>query len=125
MITGISGQDGYYLTKLALNNGFKVIGLLRPETSKKLINKSTRLGEHFNNNDVKHSNLDLRDTSQLQDGVKNLAIYFAHLASQSSVRDSFKDKNTYESNTVVSNNLIDTIDFERYYFIFSFICNNF
>ena len=35
----------------------------------------------------------------------------AHLASQSSVRDSFNDKkNTYESNTVVSNNLIDTIE---------------
>jgi len=112
LITGISGQDGYYLTKLALNNGFKVIGLLRPKTSKKLINQSSRLGEHFNNNDVKLIDTDLRDTSQLQNVIKEFSpAYLAHLASQSSVRDSFNDKkNTYESNTVVSNNLIDTIE---------------
>ena len=97
---------------MALKNGFKVIGLLRPETSKTVKNQTSRLGEHFNNNDVKFVDVDLRNTSQLQNVIKEFSpAYFAHLASQSSVRDSFNDKkNTYESNTVVSNNLIDTIE---------------
>tara|TARA_B100000900_G_scaffold258831_1_gene220610 strand:+ start:16006 stop:16971 length:966 start_codon:yes stop_codon:yes gene_type:complete len=97
---------------LALNNGFKVIGLLRPETSKTVKNRSSGLSEYFNNNDVKFVEVDLRDTSQLQNVIKEFSpIYLAHLASQSSVRDSYNDKkNTYESNTVVSNNLINTIE---------------
>ncbi len=100
------------MTKLALNNGFKVIGILRPETSKKVKNQSTRLGDLFNNNNVEFIDVDLRDTTKLQDVIKEFSpVYFAHLASQSSVQDSFKDKkNTYESNTLVSNNLIDTIE---------------
>lgn len=112
LITGISGQDGHYLTKLAVSNGYKVIGLLRPETSEIVKAESPGLREFFNIDDVQFIEVDLRNTSQLKDMLKEFRpAYLAHLASQSSVKDSFKyKKNTYESNTLVSNNLIDAIE---------------
>lgn len=36
LITGIAGQDGYYLTKLLLSEGYRVIGLERPLSPKAL-----------------------------------------------------------------------------------------
>ena len=45
LITGITGQDGYYLTKLLLKKGYRVYGIKR-RTS--LIN-TQRIDEFFNN----------------------------------------------------------------------------
>ena len=45
LITGITGQDGYYLTKLLLKKGYQVHGIKR-RTS--LIN-TQRIDEFFNN----------------------------------------------------------------------------
>ena len=100
------------MTKLALNNEYKVIGLLRPETSKAIKNQPIGLSEFLNSDDVKLIETDLRSTTQIMDVIKEFKpVYFAHLASQSSVKDSFKNKkNTYESNTLVSNNLIDALE---------------
>ena len=44
LITGITGQDGYYLTKLLLKKGYRVYGIKR-RTS--LIN-TQRIDEFFN-----------------------------------------------------------------------------
>ena len=46
LITGITGQDGYYLTKLLLKKGYEVHGIKR-RTS--LIN-TQRIDEFFNDN---------------------------------------------------------------------------
>ena len=110
------------MTKLALNNEYKVIGLLRPETSKAIKNQPIGLSEFLNSDDVKLIETDLRATTQIIDVIKEFKpVYFAHLASQSSVKDSFKNKkNTYESNTLVSNNLIDALEKHSKETIFSF-----
>ncbi|MEO1621651.1 MAG: GDP-mannose 4,6-dehydratase, partial [Cyanobacteria bacterium J06632_3] len=31
MITGITGQDGYYLSRLLLERGYRVVGLVPPQ----------------------------------------------------------------------------------------------
>ena len=46
LITGITGQDGYYLTKLLLKKGYEVHGIKRITS---LIN-TQRIDEFFNDN---------------------------------------------------------------------------
>ena len=49
IITGITGQDGYYLTKLLLKKGYQVHGLKRRSS---LIN-TQRINEFFDNKKIK------------------------------------------------------------------------
>ena len=42
LITGVTGQDGAYLTQLLLNNGYKVIGLMRRSASSDVIGERLR-----------------------------------------------------------------------------------
>ena len=48
IITGITGQDGYYLTKLLLKKGYQVHGLKRRSS---LIN-TQRINEFFDNKKI-------------------------------------------------------------------------
>ena len=92
LITGITGQDGYYLTKLLLKKGYEVHGIKR-RTS--LIN-TQRIDEFFNNKNLhnKKFNLyhgDMTDSSSLisiLNKVKPNEIY--NLAAQSHVQVSFE-----------------------------------
>ncbi|MFW6359384.1 MAG: GDP-mannose 4,6-dehydratase, partial [Chroococcales cyanobacterium] len=34
LVTGITGQDGYYLSRLLLEKGYRVAGLVPPERTK-------------------------------------------------------------------------------------------
>ncbi len=36
LITGITGQDGYYLSRLLLDKGYRVVGLVPPERQSSL-----------------------------------------------------------------------------------------
>ena len=60
-ITGITGQDGSYLTELLLNKGYQVWGILRRSSS---IN-TKRIDHLFSNKNLILKYGDLSDTSSL------------------------------------------------------------
>jgi len=92
LITGITGQDGYYLTKLLLKKGYEVHGIKR-RTS--LIN-TQRIDEFFNDKSLHDKKFtlyhgDMTDSSSLisiLNKVKPNEIY--NLAAQSHVQVSFE-----------------------------------
>ena len=92
LITGITGQDGYYLTKLLLQKGYEVHGIKR-RTS--LIN-TQRIDEFFNDKNLHDKRFkiyhgDMTDSSSLisiLNKVKPNEIY--NLAAQSHVQVSFE-----------------------------------
>ena len=92
LITGITGQDGYYLTKLLLKKGYEVHGIKR-RTS--LIN-TQRIDEFFNDKNLHDKKFtlyhgDMTDSSSLisiLNKVKPNEIY--NLAAQSHVQVSFE-----------------------------------
>ena len=92
LITGITGQDGYYLTKFLLKKGYQVHGIKR-RTS--LIN-TQRIDEFFNDKNLHNKNFtlyhgDMTDSSSLisiLNKVKPNEIY--NLAAQSHVKVSFE-----------------------------------
>tara|TARA_Y100000389_G_scaffold190921_1_gene216359 strand:- start:11 stop:1093 length:1083 start_codon:yes stop_codon:yes gene_type:complete len=92
IITGITGQDGYYLTKLLLKKNYKVYGIKR-RTS--LIN-TQRIDEFFNNKKLHNKKFtlfhgDMTDSSSLigiLNKIKPDEIY--NLAAQSHVQVSFE-----------------------------------
>ncbi|MHC5596666.1 MAG: GDP-mannose 4,6-dehydratase [Nostoc sp.] len=86
LITGITGQDGYYLSHLLLNRGYRVVGLVPPHRQPNL----TKLGTLANQ--VEIFTVDLRDNAALLTAVEQLRpqeIY--NLAAPSFVPDSWKD----------------------------------
>ena len=110
--TGINGQDGCYLAKNALDNGFEVIGLQRPVPNYRTDQIVYRLKEQGIFDKLKFEVLDLRDKSKLKNLIKKYKpSHFAHLGSQSSVKksDNYK-KLTEESNFQVSKNIIQNLD---------------
>ncbi len=92
LITGITGQDGYYLTKFLLKKGYQVHGIKR-RTS--LIN-TQRIDEFFNDKNLHDRNFtlyhgDMTDSSSLisiLSKVKPNEVY--NLAAQSHVKVSFE-----------------------------------
>ena len=92
LITGITGQDGYYLTKLLLKKGYEVHGIKR-RTS--LIN-TQRIDEFFNDKNLHNKRFtlyhgDMTDSSSLisiLSKIKPDEIY--NLAAQSHVQVSFE-----------------------------------
>ncbi|MDZ8033758.1 GDP-mannose 4,6-dehydratase [Nostoc sp. DedSLP04] len=86
LITGITGQDGYYLSHLLLNRGYRVVGLVPPDRQPNL----KKLG--ILANQVKIFTVDLRDNTALLTAVEQLRpqeIY--NLAAPSFVPDSWND----------------------------------
>ncbi|MEH2074929.1 MAG: GDP-mannose 4,6-dehydratase [Nostoc sp.] len=86
LITGITGQDGYYLSHLLLNRGYRVVGLVPPHRQPNL----TKLG--ILANQVEIFTVDLRDNASLLTAVEQLRpqeIY--NLAAPSFVPDSWND----------------------------------
>ena len=92
LITGVTGQDGYYLTKLLLKKNYQVHGLKR-RTS--IIN-TQRIDKFFNNPSIKDKKFflhhaDMTDSSSLIDIINKIKpdeIY--NLAAQSHVKVSFE-----------------------------------
>lgn len=86
LITGITGQDGYFLSQLLLGHGYRVVGLLPAERQGSLV----KLGELVDQIDV--YSVDLRNAEELQNAVFQLKpdeIY--NLAAPSFVPDSWTD----------------------------------
>lgn len=86
LITGITGQDGYYLSHLLLKQGYRVVGLVSPYRQPNL----AKLGSLANQ--VEIYTVDLRNSEALLAAVEQLRpqeIY--NLAAPSFVPDSWKD----------------------------------
>ena len=86
LITGITGQDGYYLSRLLLDKGYRVVGLIPPER-RSSIAKLDELAEK-----VEFRAVDLRDPQILREVVEELQpneIY--NLAAPSFVPHSWND----------------------------------
>ena len=82
LITGIVGQDGYYLTKLLLEKGYEVHGVIQSQLSLNL----SALKEFVDNDNFFYHIGDMTDTSNINKillNVKPDEVY--HLASQSHV----------------------------------------
>lgn len=87
IITGISGQDGAYLSKELLNNGIRVIGVIR--NSKSSLNGLKYLGIQ---NAIEIIEIDIENSFLVNNLIRNnKPDFFFNLAAQSSVADSFKN----------------------------------
>ncbi|MCW8895347.1 GDP-mannose 4,6-dehydratase [Sulfurimonas sp.] len=107
IITGISGQDGPYLAKLLLENGYKVIGTVRSYRC-----ANTKSLEYLGiENDVLIEEVDLLDLTNVIRIIKKYnpdEIY--NLAAQSSVGLSFEQPiGTFSFNTTSVNNLLECL----------------
>lgn len=107
IITGITGQDGAYLSKLLLEKGYKVIGLVRSKNS-----SSLRGLNYLNITDqITLEECDLTDLSQIMRIFKEYEpneVY--NMAAQSSVSLSFAQPiGTFQFNTLSVFNLVEAI----------------
>ena len=98
LITGITGQDGFYLTKLLLSKGYEVHGIIRRNSQKTYGTLQYLTKEEFNQ--VKLHYQDMIDQIQIQNIVREIQpdeLY--HLAQQSFVQLSFENPEyTYKVN---------------------------
>jgi GDPmannose 4,6-dehydratase len=105
LITGITGQDGYYLSHFLLEHGYRVVGLVSPSRQPNL----AKLGSLANL--VEIYTVDLRDPQALLTAVEQLLpqeIY--NLAAPSFVPDSWKDPlGTLDLITGTATRLLDAV----------------
>ncbi len=98
LITGISGQDGYFLSKFLLSKGYEVHGIIRRNSSMNLgnlsyLNKSQMDQINIHYGDLTESNF----LNALLSSIKPEEMY--HLAAQSFVGYSFQNpSSTYDVN---------------------------
>lgn len=107
LITGISGQDGAYLSKLLLHKGYKVVGLVRSSIESDLFGLNY-LGIR---DKITIEQCDLLDITQIIKVLSNAEpdeIY--NLAAQSSVSQSFEQPiGTISFNTLSVLNILEAI----------------
>lgn len=100
LITGITGQDGAFLTKLLLAQGFEVIGLLSGIPERDIFVNFPKLG--LDENKVKK--VYFEDLASYKDEIDH--VY--NLTGQSSVGESWKNPTiTYEVNLINYSKLLD------------------
>jgi GDPmannose 4,6-dehydratase len=91
-ITGITGQDGYYLAKLLLGKGYKVHGAIRRSSTFNTSRIEELISEHSENGDLQLYYSDLLDSSSLNNLINKIKpdeVY--NLAAQSHVAVSFQN----------------------------------
>jgi GDPmannose 4,6-dehydratase len=107
LITGVTGQDGSYLSELLLDKGYSVVGLHRRSS----VNNFERI-----DNILKHPNFSLEefDLTDPSNVIRLIDKYqpheFYNLAAQSHVETSFKQPTTtFEINTIGVVNILEAI----------------
>jgi GDPmannose 4,6-dehydratase len=105
LITGITGQDGYYLSHLLLKHGYRVVGLVSPHRQPNL----AKLGDLANQ--VEIYTVDLRDSTAILNAVEQLRPHeIYNLAAPSFVPDSWKDPlGTLDLITGTATRLLDAV----------------
>ena len=110
-ITGITGQDGYYLAELLLSKGYKVHGTLRRSSTFNTSRIDNLISEYRSSGDLTLHYSDLLDSSSLNTLINNIApdeVY--NLAAQSHVAVSFENPiYTTQVGTVGSLSLLEAI----------------
>ena len=110
-ITGITGQDGYYLAELLLSKGYKVHGTLRRSSTFNTSRIDNLISEYRSSGALTLHYSDLLDSSSLNTLVNNIApdeVY--NLAAQSHVAVSFENPiYTTQVGTVGSLSLLEAI----------------
>ena len=104
-ITGITGQDGYYLSKLLIENGYKVHGTVRRSSTFNTSRIDGLISKHSDSGDLKLYYSDLLDSSSINNLINSIEpdeVY--NLAAQSHVAVSFKNP-LYSTNTSVVGSL--------------------
>ncbi|MGE0419243.1 MAG: GDP-mannose 4,6-dehydratase [Acetobacteraceae bacterium] len=88
LITGITGQDGAYLAQLMLNNGYRVVGLMRRSSSSDLVGERLRWLGVLDSVELVEGNLiDLSSMIRLMEKYKPDEVY--NLGAQSFVATSW------------------------------------
>lgn len=109
IITGITGQDGYFLTKLLLKKNYEVYGINRRKTGTLYGNLHSLEPEEFKQINFLYG--DIMDMKFIFDSIKQIQpdeIY--HLAAQSFVHYSFQNPEiTYKTNFLASYYLLEGI----------------
>ena len=107
IVTGITGQDGAYLSKYLIENDYKVFGLIR-DTTKPNISNLEYLCIKDGLELVKSNLIDLSNLLRVIDKIKPDEIY--HLAAQSSVGLSFNQPIwTLEFNLLSTANILEAV----------------
>jgi len=110
-ITGITGQDGYYLCKLLLEKGYEVHGAIRRSSSINTSRIDNLISEYAKQEKLSLHYSDLLDSTSLTNLINNIQpdeIY--NLAAQSHVAVSFKNPlYTSQTSTVGPVALLETI----------------
>ena len=111
LITGISGQDGIFLTKYLLekNPDINITGISRSNPEKSIYGKLKYLG-HSNFNKINIYNLNLEDKKQVTNFIKDInpdVVY--NLSGPSSVYKSFVDSDNKNTIINIFNNLTSAI----------------
>lgn len=111
LITGITGQDGSYLTELLLDKGYKVYGLVRRVANQSQENRLSRIQHLLDNENLKLIDGDIRDYGTLINIFRDTQIdEIYHLAAQSDVAHSFRDpRTTLETNIMGTHNVLDCV----------------
>ena len=111
LITGITGQDGYYLTKLLLEKGYNVHGTIRRSSSINTSRIDNLISEYQENGQLTLHYSDLLDSSSLYaliDIIKPSEVY--NLAAQSHVAVSFENPiYSSQTGTIGSISILDAI----------------
>ena len=111
LITGITGQDGYYLSKLLLEKGYEVHGLIRRSSTFNTSRIDELISESTSDKEFKLYYSDLLDSSSLNTLINNIMpneVY--NLAAQSHVAVSFKNPlYTTQTSTVGPLTLLEAI----------------
>ena len=102
LITGITGQDGYYLSRFLLNKGYEVHGIVRPSS------QPLPWSVHP---DVKIHQCDITDHGNLYHIIRDIQPYHVYnLAAQSFVPESFTNPSlTTQINAIGCLNILEAI----------------
>ncbi|MAU54262.1 MAG: GDP-mannose 4,6-dehydratase [Flavobacteriaceae bacterium] len=110
-ITGVTGQDGYYLSKLLLDKGYEVHGTIRRSSSFNTQRIDSLISEHKSSGKFKLYYSDLLDSSSINSLIQKIVpdeVY--NLAAQSHVAVSFKNPHfSTSTSTSGSVTLLDAI----------------
>ncbi len=110
-ITGITGQDGYYLSKLLLEKGYEVHGTIRRNSSINTQRIDSLISKYSSDKQLILYYSDLTDSSSLNNLINNIGpdeIY--NLAAQSHVAVSFKNPQyTTLTNSIGTVSLLEAV----------------